>query len=126
MHQAQQEGRRRWQERQCRYRPNRERYLAARALSLQPHPWPLAVGEFDPLPDLLSWPQNKSRHGAFSYGSSVKEETPMKTFISILTLALAIGFPAFAGDVPATKAEADCQKAGGNWDAKTKTCSGKY
>jgi hypothetical protein len=57
------------------------------------------------------------------------EETPMKTFISILALALAIGLtvPAFAGDVPtAKKAEADCQTAGGNWDAKTKTCSGKY
>jgi hypothetical protein len=53
----------------------------------------------------------------------------MKTFISILALALAIGLtvPAFAGDVPtAKKAEADCQTAGGNWDAKTKTCSGKY
>jgi hypothetical protein len=74
-------------------------------------------------------PQNKSRHGAFSYGSSVKEETPMKTFISILTLALAIGLtvPAFAGDVTAAKkAEEQCQSDGGNWDAKTKTCSGKY
>jgi hypothetical protein len=47
----------------------------------------------------------------------------MKTFISIfaMTLALAFTAPAFAGDT-----EADCQKAGGTWDAKTKTCTNKY
>ena len=52
----------------------------------------------------------------------------MKTFISIfaVTLALAFTVPAFAGDKSATKAEEDCQKAGGTWDAKTKNCSGKY
>ncbi len=52
----------------------------------------------------------------------------MKTLISIfaVTLGLAFTVSAFAGDVTAAKAEADCQKAGGNWDAKTKTCSGKY
>jgi hypothetical protein len=49
----------------------------------------------------------------------------MKTFISIfaVTLALAFTVPAFAGD---TAAQEQCQKDGGNWDAKTKTCSGKY
>jgi hypothetical protein len=53
----------------------------------------------------------------------------MKTFISIFTVTLALAFtvPAFAGDVPAAKkAEEQCQKDGGNWDAKSKTCSGKY
>jgi hypothetical protein len=53
----------------------------------------------------------------------------MKTLISIfaLTLALAFTVPAFAGDVTtAKKAEEQCQSDGGNWDAKTKTCSGKY
>ena len=46
----------------------------------------------------------------------------MKTFISILTLALAIGLtcPVLAGDVKAAKTEADCAKAGGTWDAATK------
>jgi hypothetical protein len=50
-------------------------------------------------------------------------ENVMKTFISIfaMTLALAFTAPAFAGDT-----EADCQKAGGTWDAKTKTCTNKY
>jgi hypothetical protein len=51
----------------------------------------------------------------------------MKSFISILTLALAIGLtgPAFAADVTAAKTKADCHKAGGMWDAKTSTCSAK-
>ena len=51
----------------------------------------------------------------------------MKTLISIFALTLALAFtgPAFAGDVTAAKTEADCQKAGGMWDAKTNTCSEK-
>ena len=51
----------------------------------------------------------------------------MKTLISMFALALALAFtaPAFAGDVTAAKTEADCQKAGGMWDAKTNTCSAK-
>ena len=51
----------------------------------------------------------------------------MRTFISILTLALAIGLTgsAFAGDVTTAKTSADCHKAGGMWDAKTSTCSAK-
>jgi hypothetical protein len=61
--------------------------------------------------------------------SQRKGENVMKTLISIfaLTLALAFTVPAFAGDVTAAKkAEEQCQKDGGNWDAKSKTCSGKY
>ena len=53
----------------------------------------------------------------------------MKTSISIFAVTLAFAFtvPAFAGDVTAAKkAEEQCQKDGGNWDAKSKTCSGKY
>jgi hypothetical protein len=53
----------------------------------------------------------------------VRGENVMKTFISIFAVALVLAFtvPTFAGDT-----EADCQKAGGTWDAKTKTCSNKY
>jgi hypothetical protein len=47
----------------------------------------------------------------------------MKNLALIVALGLAVAFTtsAFAGDT-----EADCQKAGGTWDAKTKTCSNKY
>ena len=51
----------------------------------------------------------------------------MKTILSILALALAVGFtgPAFAGDVSEAKTEADCTAAGGTWDADASTCSKK-
>jgi hypothetical protein len=51
----------------------------------------------------------------------------MKSLISALAVALALAFtgPAFAGDVTAAKTEADCQKAGGVWDAATNMCSEK-
>ena len=51
----------------------------------------------------------------------------MKTLISIfaVTLALAFTAPAFAADVTKAKTEADCKKAGGMWDAATKTCAKK-
>jgi len=51
----------------------------------------------------------------------------MKTLISTLAVALALAFtgPAFAGDVTTAKTQADCEKAGGMWDAKTGTCSEK-
>ena len=57
-----------------------------------------------------------------------REKNVLKTFISIFaaTLALAFTVPAFAGDAAAKKAEEQCQKDNGNWDAKSKTCSGKY
>ena len=53
----------------------------------------------------------------------------MKTLISILALTLALAFtvPAFAGNATAAKkAEEQCEKDGGSWDAKSQTCSGKY
>jgi hypothetical protein len=51
----------------------------------------------------------------------------MKTLISIFALALALAFtgPAFAGDVTTAKTQADCEKAGGVWDAATSKCSEK-
>ncbi len=51
----------------------------------------------------------------------------MKTLISMITLALALAFtgPAFAGDVTAAKTQADCEKAGGVWDAQAYKCSAK-
>jgi hypothetical protein len=41
----------------------------------------------------------------------------MKTLLSTLALALALGFalPAFAGDVTTAKNAADCEKAGRAW-----------
>ena len=54
-------------------------------------------------------------------------ENPMKMLVSTLaiTIALAVTGPAFAGDVSKAKTEADCQKHGGTWDAKTNMCSEK-
>ena len=51
----------------------------------------------------------------------------MKRLISTLAVALALAFtgPAFAGNVTAAKTQADCNKAGGMWDAKTNTCGEK-
>ena len=51
----------------------------------------------------------------------------MKTLISIFAVTLALAFtgPAFAGDVTAAKTQANCQKAGGAWDAATNTCAEK-
>jgi ABC-type nickel/cobalt efflux system permease component RcnA len=51
----------------------------------------------------------------------------MKTVLSIfaLTLGLALTVPAFAGDVSSAKTQADCQKAGGVWNADTGTCEAK-
>jgi hypothetical protein len=47
--------------------------------------------------------------------------------VSIFAVALALAFTgqAFAGEVTKAKTEADCQKAGGMWDAKTSVCSEK-
>jgi hypothetical protein len=39
-----------------------------------------------------------------------------------LTLVLAFTAPAFAGG----ETKEQCPKDGGRWDAKTKSCSGKY
>jgi hypothetical protein len=51
----------------------------------------------------------------------------MKTFMSMLAVAAAVAFtgPAFAGDVTAATNQADCEKAGGQWDANTSKCAEK-
>ena len=50
----------------------------------------------------------------------------MKFLISIvaLTLALAVNGPAFAGDATIPKTKAECEKAGGRWDAAGDKCIG--
>ena len=61
------------------------------------------------------------------WGLQRNGENPMKILIATfaMTLALAFSGQVFAGDVTAAKTEADCQKAGGMWDAKMNTCSEK-
>jgi hypothetical protein len=51
----------------------------------------------------------------------------MKTLVSSLALALALAVtgPAFAGDVSTAKNQADCEKAGGAWNAATSLCEEK-
>jgi hypothetical protein len=51
----------------------------------------------------------------------------MKSLVSILAVTVALAFtgPAFAGDVTAAKTEADCKKAGGEWDSKMNMCMEK-
>lgn len=51
----------------------------------------------------------------------------MKTLISVfaLTLGLALAGPALAGDVSKATTKADCDKAGGMWDAQNNTCAKK-
>jgi hypothetical protein len=51
----------------------------------------------------------------------------MKTLLSIFALALGLAFtvPAFAGDVSQAKTQADCEKAGGTWDAQASKYSEK-
>jgi len=55
------------------------------------------------------------------------EENAMKALFSMVALAfaLAVTGPAFAGDVTTAKTQADCEKAGGAWDAATSKCSEK-
>jgi hypothetical protein len=51
----------------------------------------------------------------------------MKILVSTiaLLLALAVTGPAFAGDVSEATNQADCDKAGGIWDAEAYKCSEK-
>jgi hypothetical protein len=50
-----------------------------------------------------------------------------RTLVSTLALVVALAFTgtAFAGDVTTAKNQADCEKAGGSWDAAAKLCSEK-
>jgi hypothetical protein len=51
----------------------------------------------------------------------------MKVLFSMVALAsaLAVTGPALAGDVTTAKTQADCEKAGGTWDAATSKCAEK-
>ena len=51
----------------------------------------------------------------------------MRTIAYTLALALGVAFAtsAFAGDVSMAKTKADCDKAGGVWDASTNACKSK-
>lgn len=51
----------------------------------------------------------------------------MKTLVSTIALlvAIAVTGPAFAGDVSTAKNQADCEKAGGIWNAEASKCSQK-
>jgi len=51
----------------------------------------------------------------------------MKTLVSTVALVLAISLtgPAFAGDVSKATTKADCDKAGGMWDASANKCTKK-
>jgi hypothetical protein len=51
----------------------------------------------------------------------------MKTLTSMFVLAVALAFtgPALAGDVTKAKTDADCKKAGGEWDSKMNMCMEK-
>jgi hypothetical protein len=52
---------------------------------------------------------------------------PMRSIAYALALALGVAFAAsaFAADVTTAKTKADCDKAGGVWDATTNTCMAK-
>ena len=49
----------------------------------------------------------------------------MKTLMFSLGLVLAVAGPALAGDVTKATTQADCEQAGGMWDADAKKCSEK-
>jgi hypothetical protein len=51
----------------------------------------------------------------------------MRTIAYALALALGVVFAtsAFAADVSTAKTKADCDQAGGVWDAATNTCKSK-
>ena len=51
----------------------------------------------------------------------------MKALTSLFVLAVGLAFtgPALAGDVTTAKTEADCKKAGGEWDSKMNMCMEK-
>jgi hypothetical protein len=49
----------------------------------------------------------------------------MKTLTSTIVLLLALAGPALAGDVSTAKNQAECEQAGGIWDAEASTCSEK-
>ena len=79
--------------------------------------------------DMIGCTWNTVPQKTFLYRGLVPRngENVMKILISTFAIAVALAFagPAFAGDVSKAKTEADCQKHGGMWDAKTNICSEK-
>ena len=71
--------------------------------------------------------ETKSRPAEFSLVVCCKGRGPMRSITYALALALGVAFAAsaFAADVTAAKTKADCDKAGGVWDATTNTCVAK-
>jgi hypothetical protein len=68
----------------------------------------------------------------FGFRCIFVQEKPMRTIGYALALVLGLAFTAsaftasaFAADVTAAKTKADCDKAGGMWDATTNTCKAK-
>jgi hypothetical protein len=57
----------------------------------------------------------------------VKGREPTRSITYALAFALGVAFAAsaFAADVTTAKTKADCDKAGGVWDATTNTCAAK-
>jgi len=51
--------------------------------------------------------------------------TKLVAMVVALGVAFAFTTPTFAADVTTAKTHAACTKAGGMWDAKTKTCKAK-
>jgi hypothetical protein len=58
-------------------------------------------------------------------GIGTQQKTSMKMLMFSLGLALAVAGPALAGDVTEATTQADCERAGGVWDADAKKCSEK-
>ena len=71
--------------------------------------------------------ETKSRPAEFSPVVYCKGREPMRSITYALALALGVAFAAsaFAADVTAAKTKADCDKAGGVWNATTNTCAAK-
>jgi hypothetical protein len=70
---------------------------------------------------------NRRSKASNHFFQDIMEENAMKALLSsvALAVALAVTGPAFAGDVTTAKTQADCEKAGGTWDAATSKCAEK-
>ena len=72
-------------------------------------------------------PTHRRSKGSNPLSQDYMEENAMKALLSMVALAVALAVtgPAFAGDVTTAKTQADCEKAGGTWDAATSKCAEK-
>ena len=85
---------------------------------------PSTIPRLGPRSRLHLWVQ--SQVAVLGLGNILSIDGVPGTFVSAFALALIIAFtgPAFAGATEA-KTQADCEKAGGVWDAATNTCAEK-